>query len=168
MTNFDEDMLPGDDDLPPADDSVGFSSRATLLDAMIEVRDALDGIKEAMAELEALRQQPSLKPRLLTSRTTLAACELRISFPVLDPPPGFSELVRASADGRLNHHARRALIITETEAAAMISANAALAALDALGEPFQPGWSNLPTSLLARTVTRFAFVLLKRIPGLQV
>jgi hypothetical protein len=165
MTDLDEDMLPSDDDLPPADDSAG---RGTLLDAMIEIRDALDGIKEAMAELEALRQQPSLKPRLETSRSALAACELRMSFPVFDPPPGFSKLVKAAADGRLNHHARRALIITETEATAMISANAALGALDALGEPFQPSWSNLPTSLLARAVTRFAFVLLKRIPGLQV
>lgn len=168
MTDFDEDMFPNDDDPPPDYDEAGLHSRETLLDATIEIRDVLDAIKEAMAELEMVRQQPSLKPRLLMTRTVLAACELRISYPVFDPPPGCPDLEKVAAEGRLNRHARRALIILETEAKAMFSADAALATLDVLGEPFQPGWSNLPTSLLARAVTKFVFILLKRVPGLQV
>lgn len=162
---------PSDDGIAPFDDSEldlpAASPRRTLIDIVIEVRAALASAKEALVDLELARQHPATKPTSAVARQALIAAAAEVTFPLIDFPDGYRDLKQQAASGHLNRHAARALVAIELEIAALTCADAALAVLDALGEPVQPTWSNQPLSHLARALTRYQHAITKRIPGLQ-
>lgn len=161
----------GDEFEPPDDREFGLpaaSPRRTLIDIVIEVRAALASAKEALVDLELARQHPATKPTSVCAKQALIAAASGLTYPLIELPTGYRDLEQRAASGGLNGHAARALVAIEMEISALTCADAALAVLDALGEPVQATWSNLPLSHLARAITRYQHLMTKRIPGLAI
>lgn len=162
---------PSDDGIDAADDSEldlpAASPRRTLIDIVIEVRAALSRNKDGLVDLELARLHTSTKPTAVCAKQALIAAASGLTYPLIELPTGYRDLKQQAASGHLNRHAARALVAIELEIASLTCADAALAVLDALGEPMQATWSNLPLSHLARAITRYQHAITKRIPGLQ-
>lgn len=163
---------PSDDGLDPPDDSEvalrAASPRRTLIDIVIEVRAALATAKEALVDLEMARLHAATRLTSVCAKQALIAAASGLTYPLIDFPDDYRDLQQRAASGGLNGHAAHALVVIEKEISALSCADAALTVLDALGEPVQATWSNLPLSHLARAITRYQHLLTRRIPGLTV